>query len=64
MAKRILIEQFHLTVFAPRQLPEDEYEAMHHTLTRQRLRARLQHAMRKVCRRYHTLSKVKVKVSL
>jgi hypothetical protein len=63
MAKRMLIEQFHLSVYAPRNLPEDEYEAMHQTLTRRRFRARLQRTMRKVCQRYRTLNKVKVKVS-
>ena len=63
MAKRILIDVFHLSVLAPRQLPEADYEAMHQTLIRRRFRVGLQRALRRVCRRYQTLSKVKVKVS-
>jgi hypothetical protein len=63
MAKRILIEQFHLTVFAPRKLPGVKYDAMHQTLSRERFRGRLLRAMKRVCRRYRTLSRAKVKVS-
>jgi hypothetical protein len=63
MAKHILIEQFHLNVLAPRKLSEVESKAIHYTLSRRRFRARLRLAMEKVCQRYKTLSKVKVKVS-
>ena len=63
MAKRILIEEFHLRVYAPRQLPEAEYEAMHQILIRRRFRVRLLRAMQKVCERYQTLSKIRLKIS-
>jgi hypothetical protein len=63
MAKRILIEEYHLRVYAPHQLPEAECDAMHQTLSRGRFRVRLRRAMQKVCRRYRTLSRAKVKVS-
>lgn len=63
MAKWMMIEEFHLRVYAPRQLPEAEYDAMHQTLSRGRFRVRLRRAMQKVCRRYGTLSRAKIKVS-
>ncbi len=63
MAKNIVIEHFHLTVFAPRKLPEADYQAMHRTLSRGRFRVRLQRALQRVCRRFRTLSRAKVRVS-
>jgi hypothetical protein len=63
MAKRILIEEYHLSVYAPRKLQEVDYEAIHQTLIRHRFRVRLLRAMQKVSRRYRTLNKVRLKVT-
>jgi len=63
MAKPILIEQFHLSVFAPRKLPEAKYAKIHKTLNRRRFRTLLNRALRRVCRKYQSLAKVTIKVS-
>jgi hypothetical protein len=63
MAKGIQIEQFHMSVFAPRKLPEAEYTKIHKTLNRRRFRTLLKRAPRRVCRRYRSLAKVTIKVS-
>lgn len=63
MAKHIMVEQYHLNVFAPRKLPESDYEAMHRALSRGRFRVRLRRALQRVFRRYRTLSRAKITVS-
>jgi hypothetical protein len=63
MAKNTLIEQFHLTVFAASKLPEADYQAMHQTLSRGRFRVRLRLALQRICRRFRTLSRAKVRLS-
>jgi hypothetical protein len=63
LAKRILMEEFHLTVLAPRGLPQAEYDAMRQTLDDPRFHAQLRRAVRRVARRHRTLGKAKVLLS-
>ncbi|HYT87522.1 MAG TPA: hypothetical protein VEL76_02280 [Gemmataceae bacterium] len=60
MKKAILMEQYHVTVYAPRGLPEEDYDAMHRTLTDPHFRSSLRRAVRRVIRRHASLRKVKV----
>jgi len=62
MPKGILIEQFRLSVFALRKLPNAEYTKIHKTLNRMRFRNRLQRVLRRLFRRYLSLAKVMIKV--
>jgi hypothetical protein len=63
VAKGILLEEFHLTVFAPHGLPEEEYDAMHQALDDPRFRDELRRAVRGVVRRRPALAKVKVAIT-
>ena len=63
MAKLILIEEFHLSLFAPRGLSEPEYDAIRQVLDEASFQADLARAVRKLMRRYPALSKVRVKIS-
>jgi len=63
MARNILIEEFRLSVFVPRKLPDAEYTKIHKTLNRRSFRTLLKRALRRVCRRYRSLAKVTIKVS-
>ena len=63
MVKLILVDEFHLGVFAPRGLTEEEYEAMRQTLNHKRFRARLRRAAAAVVNKYPPLAKVKLKLS-
>ena len=63
MAKRMVMEEFHLTVLAPRGLPEEEYEAMRQGLDDPRLHVELRRAVRDVVRQRPPLGKVKVTVT-
>ena len=60
MPKRILMEQFHVTVTAPAGLPKVEYDAMQRTLRRKRFQTGLRDAVRDVIRRCASLSKTRV----
>jgi hypothetical protein len=55
MPKRIVMEQFHLTVLAPVDLRTAEYKAMRRTLTRKRFHASLRGAARELFQRYPSL---------
>jgi hypothetical protein len=61
--KQILVDEFHLTVNAPRGLPNDEYVAMRRTLDRVAFRRRLGQAVRDVIRTYPSLDKARVTIS-
>jgi 2'-5' RNA ligase len=63
MAKALLIEELHLTVFAPGGLPEAEYEAIRRTLDAVRFQADLRRAVRDVLRQYPALSKTRVMIT-
>ena len=48
MAKTVLLDELHLTVHAPRGLPEPEYAAIRRTLARAHFHAALDRAIRDV----------------
>jgi len=63
MAKAILMEEFHLTVFAPRGLRESTYDAIRRTLDYRRFQADLSRAVRDVVRQHPSLAKVRITVT-
>ena len=63
MAKQLLLEEFHLTVFAPDGLPENEYDAIHQTLDEPAFQAGLHQAAESVVQKYPSLQKVSVTLS-
>jgi hypothetical protein len=63
VAKRLVLEEFHVTVYAPRGLPTREYDAMRQALDDPRFHARLRRAARRVTRRHPALAKTKVGLS-
>ena len=62
MAKHIQMEELHLTVYAPRGLPAQEYDARRQALDDLLFHARLRPAIRRVARRHPALSKAKVRL--
>ncbi len=60
MARFILLDELHLTIYAPCGLPETDYDAMTRTLSGSRLRRRLLRATRRVLRRFPALQKVRL----
>jgi hypothetical protein len=63
VARHILIEEFHLTVYAPRGLPAQEYDAMRQTLDDSLCHARLRRTFHRVVRRHPALSKAQVRLA-
>jgi hypothetical protein len=63
MDEGVLMEEFHLTVMAPRGLPESEYDAIHMALADPAFEARLRRAVRRAFRGKASLGKAKVRVS-
>ena len=62
MGKMILIEEFHVTAYAPAGLPSAEYRQIYQTL-RGRFKNRLKEALPHLVLRYRTLEKVRMKLS-
>jgi hypothetical protein len=63
MAQTILIDEFHLSVRAPRGLQEAEYEDIRRTLDEPRFQADLRRALRDVTRQHATLRKARLTLS-
>ena len=63
MAKGILIEEFHLPVYAPRGLPAHEYDSIRRTLDDAHFRVGLRRAVRRFCRRQPSLARVRVRLT-
>jgi hypothetical protein len=63
VAEHIQIEEFRLTVYAPRGLPAPEYDAMRQALGDPLFHDRLRRAVRRIARRRPGLSKAKVRLS-
>lgn len=63
MPKRILIEEWHITVLVPQALPEPETEAIRRTLTEPAFEARLRRAIRRVFRTEASLDQARVRLS-
>jgi len=58
-----MIDEFHLTVTAPRGLAESEYLAIRQTLDNPRFQAALRRAVRTVFRQYLPLLQASVRLS-
>jgi hypothetical protein len=63
MARRIVMDEFHLTVYAPGGLSAPEYEAIRRALDEPELHAALARAARRVLRRSPPLRPVRVRLS-
>ena len=63
MARRIVIEEYHLTVLVPRGLPDAEYDAIHLTLTDANFEKRLLRVVRRVFQQAGSLAKARVRLS-
>jgi hypothetical protein len=63
MAKALLLDEFHLSVLAPRGLPEADYQAICRILATARFRAELRRALRAVWRAYPSLGPTRVRIS-
>jgi hypothetical protein len=63
MAKAILIDEFHLTVYAPAGLPEPEYDAIRRALDERRFQDDLRRAARDFCGHYPALDKARIRLT-
>jgi hypothetical protein len=63
VAKHIRIEEFHLTVCAPRGLSAQAYDVMRQALDDLPFHARLRRAVRRFACRHPALSKAKVRLA-
>ena len=61
--KAILIDEFHLTVYVPRALPEPEYDRIRQILDTSRFQRQLREAIREVVRQHPALGRVRVTVT-
>jgi hypothetical protein len=63
MAKAILMDEIHVTLFAPRGLRGEEYDAIHRTLTDRRFRGDPRRTVGEVVRRYPSVRMIRVTVT-
>lgn len=63
MPRRVVIEEFHLTLYVPRDLPPAECRAVRRTLTGAGFRSRLRQAVEQVARRYRSLHRATAALS-
>ena len=63
MAKTILFEEFHVTIFVPAALPKTTIAAARRTLTSKRFQTRLRDAIDTIFRRHSALKFVKFTIS-
>ncbi len=64
MAKSILIEEFHVSVYVPVGLSKSTYASMRRTLNSTRFQSRLRNAVLKVFRRHPPLKATKFTISV
>ena len=63
MARNLLIEEFHVSILVPEDLPAAEGDAIHRTLDNAGFRAALRRAAEQAVRRFPSLDKVRVRLS-
>lgn len=63
MAKKVVIEEFHVTFHVSPRLSEVEYRAVRRTLNQARFQARLQQSIEKVLTQYPSLRRVRVSLT-
>ena len=59
MPRKILMDEFHVSVTAPSGLSKTEYDAIHRTLTSRRFQKRLREGVGNVFRRHPSLRKTR-----
>jgi hypothetical protein len=63
VAKAIVMDEFHLTIYAPRRLPQSTYEAVHRALDDSRFRTDLRRAIRSTFLKYPPLDTIRFSVT-
>jgi hypothetical protein len=63
MHRSTLMDEFHLTLLIPSNLPDSECRTIRRTLARRQFQAALTTAVRRVLGRYSSLRKVRVRLS-
>jgi hypothetical protein len=63
MARTTLMDEFHVALNVPSNLPAGEYRAIRQSLNRQRFHTALLAAVRQLLRRYPSLHKLRVRLS-
>ena len=63
MARRVLLDEFHVSVYVPAGLPDVESDAIKQALDDDEFRRQLQRAVRAAFRRNAALAKAEVKLS-
>jgi hypothetical protein len=63
MARLIVLDELHVTVFVPRDLPQAECDTIRRTLTGPAFEVRLQRLIRRFFRKEASLGKTKVRLS-
>ncbi len=63
MAKAILFEEYHLTIYVPHGMPKTRYVAIRRTLNTLRFLAELRRALFDVVRHHPTLRNVKLAIT-
>ena len=63
MARAVLMEAFHLPIYAPGGLPDQEYDAIRSTLDDAHFRVGLRRVVRRFCRRQALLARVRVQLT-
>ncbi len=63
MARNVLADQFHVSLFVPRGLPPAELSAVNRTLGNAGFVAALRRSVRQAVRQFPSLAKVRVRVA-
>ncbi len=63
MARRFLLDVFHVTFFVPRRLTAGEVDAIRRTLDNAGFRAALRRAVRQAVRQFPSLNRVRMRLS-
>ena len=63
MARRVLLDEFHVTVYVPAGLPDVETDAIKQALDDAAFRLQLRRAVSAIFRRHAALAKAKVRLS-
>jgi hypothetical protein len=63
MARYVLMDEFHVTFLAPRNLTTAEFDAIRSTLNNAGFRAAFRRSVRQVVRQFPSLNKMRVRLS-
>jgi hypothetical protein len=59
----VIVDQFHVTLLVPEDMPDREASAVRKTLSGRRFQAALRRSMRAVVERFPSLAKIRFRVS-